>query len=105
MDASQSLTLRALVTDAAARPRGRILAGVAVPAAVLAAWLVNLVDWSFGDARAMVAVSVASLVATAAIAAGWASEPEELERWAVRAGVAAFVSALPILLALSSRLE
>lgn len=97
MDASQSLTLRALEIGAPAPLRRPILPGVTVVAAVLGAWLVNFVDWSFGDARAIVAVCAASLVATAVIAAGWALEPEELERWAIRAGAAAFVSALPIL--------
>lgn len=97
MDASQSLMLRALQIDASARPRLPIPPGVTVVAAVVGGWLVNLVGWSLADAGAILAVCTASLVATAAIAAGWASEPEQLERWAIRAGAAAFVSALPIL--------
>lgn len=99
MDASQSLTLRAPGIAAAARPRHPIPPAGAVVSAVLGAWLVNFMDWSFGDARALVAVCAASLVATAAIAAGWCSEPEELEKWALRAFVAAVGSALPALIA------
>lgn len=77
--------------------RGLLPPVPAVLVAVLAAWLVNSMDWSFGDARAMIAIGAASLVATTALAAGWAAEPEELERWSLRALAAAFVSACPIL--------
>ncbi len=80
MDASQSLTLRAPEIDAAARLQLPIIPGVTVVATVLGPWLVNFADWSFDDTRAIVAVCAASLVATSAIAAGWASEPDEPEQ-------------------------
>ncbi|MGV3573117.1 MAG: hypothetical protein ACO1PB_21185 [Ramlibacter sp.] len=70
---------------------------VAIPAAVLPAWLVNSMHW-VGDAGFMVAVCLASLVATAVLAVGWTSEPEAVERWALRAVGAALGSALPTLM-------
>lgn len=97
MDASRSWAFRTPGITAAVRPRLIIPPAAVVVAAVLGAWLVNFMDWSFGCANGMVAVCAASLVATTAIAAGWASQPEELGRWAIRAGAAAFVSALPFL--------
>lgn len=69
----------------------------AVFAAVVAAWLLNSMDWGLGVAGLMLAACLGSLVATAVLVAGWASEPEELERWALRALVAALASALPAL--------
>lgn len=78
----------------------RLLPGWPVAAVFMAAfvaWLPNSADWGLGGAGFIIAVCLGSLVATAAIAAGWATEPEELERWAIRAAAAAFLSALPIL--------
>lgn len=68
-----------------------------VLASVCAAWLLNVMDWGQGDLRVLVAISLGSLVATSALAIGWSSEPEELERWAARALLAAVASALPAL--------
>lgn len=68
-----------------------------VLASVCAAWLINAIDWGHGDVRFLVAMSLGSLVATSALAIGWSSEPEELERWAARALLAAVASALPAL--------
>lgn len=67
--------------------------------AVSVAWLLNSMDWGPGEAGVMVAVCLASLVATGALVAGWSSEPEEIERWALRSLVAAIVSALPAFIA------
>ena len=69
----------------------------AVLASVCAAWLINATEWGPGDVRFLVAVSLGSLVATFALAIGWSSAPEELERWAARALLAAVASALPAL--------
>ena len=81
---------------AAAQPCLPGLPTAAVLAAVLVAWLINSMD--SGGAGFMVAVCLGSLVAVAALAAGWTSEPEEIERWAMRALVAAMGSALPALI-------
>lgn len=69
-----------------------------VLASVCAAWLMNAMEWGHGDVRFLVAMSLGSLVATSALAMGWSSEPEEIERWAARALVAAFASTLPALI-------
>lgn len=68
----------------------------AVLAAVLVGWLVNAVEWGHGDARFLVAMCLGSLVATAALVAGWVTEPDEIARWALRALVAAFAVTVPV---------
>jgi hypothetical protein len=68
-----------------------------VVASVCAAWLINALLWDCGDVRSLVAISLSSLVDTSALAIGWSSEPEELERWVARALIAAAASALPAL--------
>lgn len=68
----------------------------AVLAAVAAAWLINAVDWGLEEMRVMVAFSTGSLVATVVLAVGWASEPEEIERWVLRALAATSISVLPL---------
>jgi hypothetical protein len=87
---------RAIQIAEAASPRGPWWAVVVVSAAVLAAWFVNSTAWGFAELQAMVAVCTGSLVATAALTVGWASEPEELERWVLRALAATLMSALPL---------
>jgi hypothetical protein len=69
----------------------------AVLAAVLVAWLFNAAGWGPSGANALTALCLGSLVATAALAGGWGSEPVELERWAARAVAAGVASALPLL--------
>lgn len=98
--AARDLALRARQYIAAAQLRMPGRAAAAVLAAVLAAWLINSMDWGLGEAGFAVAVCLGSLVATAALAAGWTSEPEELERWLLRAVAAALVSIAPALCAL-----
>lgn len=68
----------------------------AVAGAVLTGWLVNTVDGGHGDARFLVAICLGGLVATAALAAGWVTEPDEIERWALRALVAAFAATVAV---------
>lgn len=63
--------------------------------AVGAAWLVPALDWSFGPARILVAAGAASVVATLSLCVGWAAEPEEIERWLLRAAGAACAAAWP----------
>lgn len=69
-------------------------------AAVLAAgsfaWSINSMDWGFEGTRVMTAICTGSLVATVALAVGWASEPEEIERWVLRALAATSISVLPL---------
>ncbi len=55
-------------------------------------------NWSLGVATFMVAACLGSLVATAVLVAGWTWEPEGLERWALRALLSGFGSALPALI-------
>lgn len=69
----------------------------ALVAAVLTGWLVNAVEWGHGDARILAAMCLGSLVATAALAAGWATEPDKLQRWALRALAAALATTASIL--------
>ncbi len=69
----------------------------AVLGSVCAAWLMNAMKWGHSDVSFLVAISLGSLVATFALVIGWSSEPEELERWAARALLAAVASALPSL--------
>jgi len=97
--AARALAFRVGLFVASPHPRLPAWPGAAVLATVVAAWLVNSMDWGVGEAGLMVAVCLGSLVATAALAAGWASEPEELERWAFRALAAGLGSALPALVA------
>lgn len=97
--AARDLAFRASQFVAAAHTRLPGWPGAAVFAAVGTAWLMNSMDWGLGEAGLMVAVCLGSLVATAVLAAGWTSEPEELERWAFRALVAALGSALPAMVA------
>lgn len=68
----------------------------AVLAAVSFAWSINSMDWDFGDTRVMIAIGTGSLVATVALVVGWASEPEEIERWVLRALAATSISVLPL---------
>lgn len=95
--AVRDLAFRASQFVASAHPRSPGWAGAAVFAVVGGAWLMNSIDWGVGGC--VVAVCLGSLVATAALAAGWSSEPDKVERWAVRALVAAVGSALPALIA------
>lgn len=97
-----SVRARDLVNQAAqlaatTRPRLPSLPVASALAAVMAAWLFNAAGWSPSGAEALTALCLGSLAATAVLAAGWAAEPEELERWAVRAVGAALASALPLL--------
>lgn len=94
--AARDLAFRAVQFTATAQPRLPGLPAAAVVTAVQGAWLINSVDW--GGAGLIVAIGLGSLVATAALAAGWTSEPEEIERWVMRALVAAMGSALPALI-------
>lgn len=97
--AARDLAFRASQFVATAHPRLPGWPAAAVSAGVVAAWPLNSIDWGLGLAGLMVAVGLGSLVATAVLATGWTSEPEELERWAFRALVAALGSALPVLVA------
>lgn len=78
--------------DAVAIPASALLAAIGV------AWLLSMMDFGSLEGQALVAVCAASLVATVALAAGWATEPNELERWVLRAGASAIISALPLVL-------
>jgi hypothetical protein len=93
--AARDLAERAGHVAVAAERRLPGLPTAAVLGSMGAAWLVNVLEWGHGDLRFLVAISLGSLVATVALAVGWSSEPEELERWAARALVAALASALP----------
>jgi hypothetical protein len=95
--AARDLALRAAQLAAAARLQLPGWPAVAVLALVCAAWLINAADWSHGDMRILVAASLGSLVATAALAVGWSSEPDKLEIWSLRALAAAVASVLPVL--------
>ena len=95
--AARDLAHRAVRFAVAAQPRLPGWRATAVLAAVLAAWLVNAQEWAHGDVRYLVAICLGSLVATAALAVGWVTEPEELERWALRALAVAVASAAPTL--------
>jgi hypothetical protein len=88
---------RAVQFPVAAQLRLHSWPAAVVVAAVSTGWLGNAVDWGHGDARFLVAMCLGSLVATAALTAGWATEPDELERWALRALGAAFAATAPIL--------
>jgi peptidoglycan/LPS O-acetylase OafA/YrhL len=68
-----------------------------VLAAVVVSWAINAGDWGPSQSPCLVAVCLGSLVATVALAIGWSTEPDEIERWAVRASAAALISALPLL--------
>ena len=72
-------------------PAAAVLGAVAVAASL------NAADWGQPEVRFLIAISLSSLVATSALAIGWSAEPEKLERWAARALLAAFASALPAL--------
>ena len=95
--AARDLMFRTLKFVAAARPLLPAWPAVAVFGAIMAAWLINSMDWGFGPVRFMVAACSGSLAATAALAVGWATDPEEIERWTGRALAAAFAATLPIL--------
>lgn len=97
--AMRDLASRGVQLAAAAQSRLPSAPAAVIFSAVLAAWLVNSMSWRFDDARFIVVVCSGSLVATAALAVGWASQPGALERWTLRAGVAALASALPAFLA------
>lgn len=97
--AARDLTFRASQIVASAHPRLPGWPGGVVISSVVAVWLGNSMGRGLGVAGLMVAVCLGSLAATAVLAAGWTSEPEELERWAFRALVAALGSALPVLVA------
>jgi hypothetical protein len=96
--AARDLAERAGSVAVAAERLRRGGAAAAVLASVCAASLINSMEWVHGDLRYLVAMSLGSLVATSALAMGWLSEPEELERWAARALVAAVASGLPALI-------
>lgn len=68
----------------------------AVLATVAAAWLLNAMDWGLEETRVMIAICTGSLVATVALAVGWAYEPEEIERWVLLALAATSISVLPL---------
>ncbi|TWO68054.1 hypothetical protein FN976_24240 [Caenimonas sedimenti] len=82
-----------------ARPRTRLvgLATSAVLAAILAAWLVNSMDWSFGNLRLLIAVCLGSLVAALVLAVGWGLEPHNMDSWILRALAATVTSVLPLI--------
>jgi hypothetical protein len=90
------MSFRAIQFAAAAGPRVPGWPAAVVFAAILAAWLVNSREWGFGDAQTLVAVCAGSLVATAALTAGWVAEPEELEQWVLRALAATVISVIPV---------
>jgi hypothetical protein len=95
--AARDLAGRVGPVAAAAERRLPSRPAAVVLASVCAAWLINAMDWGYSDVRFLVAMSLGSLVATSALAFGWSSEPEELERWSARALLAAVASALPAL--------
>lgn len=97
--AARDLAHRVVQVAEAAQLRMPSWPATVVSAAVLAAWLVNSIGWGHGELSLLVALCSGSLVATSALAIGWATDPEELERWAGRALAAAFASALPALAA------
>ncbi len=88
---------RAIQFAAVAQLRQPGWPAAALVAAVLTGRLVNAVEWGHGDARLLVTVCLGSLVATAVLAAGWAMEPDQLERGALRALAAALAATLPML--------
>lgn len=95
---ARSFALRTIQFASAAQPR--VMPGwpaAATFAALSAAWSVNSMDWGFVEAQAMVAVCAWGFVATVALAVGWASEPEELQKWVLRAFAATSMSVLPLL--------
>lgn len=96
--AARDLGHRVVQVTEAARFRLPSRAAAAVLASVGAAWLINAMERGHGDLRFLVALSLGSLVAAFALALGWTSKPEELERWAARALVAAVASTLPALI-------
>lgn len=97
--ATRDLALRVFRTlYAAARRHRPDTPGAIVLSAVGAAWLISLQVGALCEARMIVAACVGSLVATASLATGWASQPEQLERWTLRTIGAALVSALPVLI-------
>lgn len=96
--AARDLALRAIAFAAAALTRWPGWETVAVLAVMSASWLGNSTAFSHSGARPVAAVCLGSLAAAAVLVAGWDSEPEELERWALRALLAALGSALPVMI-------
>lgn len=94
--AARDLALRAQLA-AAARLRLPARPAVAVLASVGAAWLINAADWSHGDMRILVAASLGSLVAAVVLAVGWSSEPDQIEKWMLKAILEALISMAPSL--------
>lgn len=91
--AARDLALRATrFAGVAARRQAAAVLGVAAVAA-----LINAADWRHGDVRFLVAMSLGSLVATTALAVGWASEPAAIEKWTVWALCASVASAIPLI--------
>ncbi len=73
------------------------LSALAIGAAISAAWMLNTLDWDFGGIKALTAVCSGSLVAAVTIGLGWASEPEALKQWALRAALAVALSSAPLI--------
>lgn len=96
--AARDLMFWTLKLAAAARLLLPAWPAAAVFGAITVAWLINSMDWGFGFVQFMVAACAGSLTATAVLALGWATDPEELGPWTARAIAAAMASALPILL-------
>jgi hypothetical protein len=94
--ATRDWAFRPIQFAAASRPRAPCWPAAAIFAAVSAAWLVNSKEWGFDEVQALVAVCTGGLVATAVLTVGWASEPEDLERWVLRALAATMTSVLPL---------
>lgn len=95
--AARDLALGATQPVAAALRRLLGRPATAVFGVVAVAWLINASDWSRGDARVLVAMSLGSLVATTTLSVGWASEPVALEKWAAWAVCASVASAIPLI--------
>ncbi|MEJ5989067.1 hypothetical protein WG902_03635 [Ramlibacter sp. PS3R-8] len=97
--AARDLAFRVSQFVAAAPPRlpGRPV--VVVAAAILSAWTVISFDWSFGFALPIVTVGCGSVVATITLVAGWRSDPDEIERWSIRAVIASLIATVPALFA------
>lgn len=95
--AARDVALRAIKFAATALTRWPGWEAAAV-LAVMTSWLVDSTAFSHSDARPVAAVCSGSLVAAAVLVVGWSSEPEELERWALRAFLAALGSALPVMI-------
>jgi hypothetical protein len=93
--AARDLAARAVDLVAAARAlRLRSPLAVVVVAALGGA-LLDAVAWGCASLAPLVALLSMGLAATLALAVGWWSEPDEIERWLATAAFAALASGAP----------